>query len=70
MKKKEENGSVNDHLSVQTRKPLDRGAMLAAVGLMCMSWLALPLIYGLIVRLRHKEKKDVLRAEKEEEKET
>ena len=57
-KKKEEN----------KKKSVDRSALVAAVGLMCLSWVALPFVYLLIVKLRKKEKKgEKIQEQKNEE---
>jgi hypothetical protein len=37
---------------------IDHKALAGAVGLMCMSWLALPIVYWLIVRKKNGEKID------------
>jgi hypothetical protein len=37
---------------------IDHKALAGAVGLMCMSWLALPIVYWLIVRKKNDESKN------------
>lgn len=36
---------------------IDREALLTAIGLMLMSWMALPLVYIILIRLKRKEEK-------------
>lgn len=58
MSEEEEDMQTSKEDKTLKRKPLDKGAMAAAVGLMIISWAALPFVYLLIVKLRRKEKKE------------
>ena len=40
-------------------KKVDKKALVASVGVMLMSWAALPVVYYLIVRRKKEEKEDV-----------
>jgi hydrogenase maturation factor len=64
-------GKVKDKLKSLTEK-IDKVALAKAVGLMLISWAALPIIYWLIVRkkkameeIKNEEKSETLEEEKE-----
>lgn len=44
--------------NILKRIPKDKGALAVAIMLSCVSIAAIPFIYLLIVKLRHKEKKE------------
>ena len=39
---------------------IDRGVLAKAIGIMCMSWLALPVVYYLLLKRKKGEKEEII----------